>query len=313
MPSHFSRLTRLFLAFLMLAVLVVAAPAAAIGPVPPPLTAELERLYASWKTAMASRDLAAWSRTTARARQMMVRNTIVSQKREWPRALFGLAMAPPEIRGLRLSGTQMLGAQARLVYHGRIDFELDDPRRPPDAVLVLDFVNEPAGWRFFASRYFNFRDYPVESAAVARGDLSFLNAPTLALTGAAPAVPKPCPTPDYAAQIRVASFGYRTRVRLGDHHSDVVTGRATTEVVQGGLNRGVTPLVLEVEPLPDVSPDERSLEIAVHVLTPTLRTKSSTVFTYQPNNPVAPHHQLNVLVGPSTLQKGNEGRLLPGG
>ena len=297
----------------MLAGLVVRAPAAVPTPVPPPLATELERLYAAWKSAMATRDLAAWSRTTSRARQMMVRNTIVSQKREWPRALFGLAMAPPEIRGLRLAGTQRLGAQARLVYHGRIDFELDDPRRPPDAVLVLDFVNEPAGWRFFASRYFNFRDYPAESAAVARGDLGFLSTPPLALTGAAPAVPRPCPVPDYAAQIRVASFGYTTRVRLGDFHSDVISGRATTEVVQGGLRRGVTPLVLEVEPLAEVPAAERSLEVVVHALTPTLRTKSSAVFTYQPNNPVAPRHDLRVIVGPSTLHQGNEGRLIPGG
>ena len=63
---------------------------------------------------------------------MMVRNTIVSQKRDWPRALFTLAMTPPETRGLRLVGSQQLGAEARLVYHGRIDFQLADPRRPPE-------------------------------------------------------------------------------------------------------------------------------------------------------------------------------------
>lgn len=307
------RLSRLLLVALVLTGLAGVAPAAVPSAAPPPLTAELERLYASWKSAMASRDLAAWSRTTARARQMMVRNTIVSQKREWPRALFGLAMAPPEIRGLRLAGTQLLGPQARLVYHGRIDFELDDPRRPPDAVLVLDFVNDPGGWRFFTSRYFNFRDYPAESAAVARGDLGFLSAPLLALTGVAPPVPRPCPVPEYAAQIRVASFGYTTRVKLGGFHQDVVSGRATTEVVQGGLFRGATPLVLEVEPLADVPDADRSLEVVVYALTPTLRTKSSAVFTFQPNNSVAPRHELRVIVGPSTLQKGNEGQLIPAG
>ena len=54
-------------------------------------------------------------------------------------------------------------------------------------------------------------------------------------------------------------------------------GRATTEVVQGGLRRGVTPLVLEVEPVPGVPPGERSLEVTVHALTPTLRTPAGTV------------------------------------
>jgi|GEM_PF-420298 len=312
----FTRLPCLLTALLVLAALVCAsasATAAVPGPVPPPLTTELERLYSSWKSAMSSRDLTAWSRSTARARQMMVRNTIVSQKRDWPRSLFALAMTPPEIRGLRLAGSQLAGAQARLVYHGRIDFQIDDPRRPPDAVLVLDFVREPVGWRFFASRYFNFRDYPAESAAVARGDLSFLNTPTMALTGVPPPVPRPCPSPDYAAQIRVASFGYTTRVKLGDHHQDVITGRATTEIVVGGLRRGATPLTLEVEPLPEVPAAERSLEVTVHALTPSLRTKSSAVLTYQPNNPAAPRHDLSVIVGPSTLQKGNEGQLIPAG
>jgi len=126
-------------------------------------------------------------------------------------------------------------------------------------------------------------------------------------------VPRPCPSPDYAGQIRVASFGYTTRVRLGEYHQDVVVGRATTEVVQGGLRRGVTPLVLEVEPVPGVPPGERSLEVTVHALTPTLRTPSSEVFTYRPNNPAAPRHELNVIVGPSTLHKGNEGQLIPAG
>jgi len=316
MTADFLRLLRFLPAVLLVWGGVLAGGAAAAGvpsPVSPPLTAELERLYASWKTAMISRDLAAWSRTTARSRQMMVRNTIVSQKRDWPRSLFALAMAPPEIRGLRLAGSQALGAEARLVYHGRIDFQLDDPRRPPDAVLVLDFVREPAGWRFFTSRYFNFRDYPAESAAVARGDLGFLEVPSLALTGVAPAVPRPCPVPDYAGQIRVASFGYRTKVRLGDYHADEVMGRATTEVVQGGLRRGPTRLVLEVEPMAEVPAGERSLEVVVHALTPNLRTKSSEVFTYLPNNPVGPRHELMVMVGPSTLQKGNEGQLIPSG
>lgn len=313
MPNFTQRLVRRWLTLLLGVGFAAVAAAAAPAPVPAPLTTELERLYASWKTAMASRDLAGWSRTTSRARQMMVRNTIVSQKREWPRSLFALAMAPPEIRGLHLVGTQLLGPQARLVYHGRIDFELDDPRRPPDAVLVLDFVRQQEGWRFFASRYFNFRDYPAESAAVARGDLGFLSVPPLALTGVMPPVPRPCPVPDYAAQIRVASFGYITRIKLGDYHVDSVGGRATTEIVQGGLRRGVTPLVLEVEPMADVAASDRSLEVVVHALTPTLRTKSSAVFVFQPNSPVAPRHELAVIVGPSTLQKGNEGALIPAG
>lgn len=308
-----SRLLTALLAVALSAVFAAALPAHALDPVEPKLTAELERLYASWKSAMSSRNLTAWARTTARARQMMVRNSIVSQKREWPRSLFSLAMNAPEIRGLRLAGTQRLGPQARLVYHGKIDFQLDDPRTPPDAVLVLDFVQEPAGWRFFGSRYFNFKDHPVEATKISQGDLGFLNRTDMAFTGRAPAVPPPCPVPDYAGQIRVASFGYTTRVALGDHHRSTVSGQATTDVIIGGLRRGTSRLILEVEPILEVPAEERSLEISVFALTPTLKTRASRVLHFTPNNPVAPRQEVTVTVGPSTMQQGNEMDLIPSG
>ena len=272
---------------------------------------ECERLYAEWKTAMTTHDLSTWARTTARVRQMLVRNSIVSQKREWPRALFSLAMTPPEIRGLRLAGSQQLGEQLRLVYHGRIDFQLDDPRTPPDAVLVIDFVRESAGWRFFASRYFNFRDAPDEARKVARGDLGFLQRPETALTGRPPEMPRACPEPAYAGQIHVASFGYTTRLQLGEFHRDTVSGRSTTEIITGGLNRGLMPLVLEVEPIADVPPEDRSLEISIYALTPTLKTRAARVFAFHPNNPVGRHQDLRVTIGPSTMQPGNETELIP--
>ena len=260
---------------------------------------------------MTAHDLPAWARTTARVRQMMVRNTIVSQKREWPRSLFSLAMTPPEIRGLKPAGSQQLGDQLRLVYHGRIDFQLDDPRTPPDAVLVIDFLREPAGWRFFATRYFNFRDAPDEARKVAQGDLGFLQRPETALTGRAPEMPKPCPEPAYAGQIQVSSFGYSTRLQLGEFHRDLVSGRDTTEIIAGGLNRGVMPLILDVEPIADVPATERSLRISIYALTPALKTRAARVFTFHPNNPVARHHDLRVTIGPSTMQPGNETDLIP--
>lgn len=272
----------------------------------PQLVTELQRLYSAWKTAMARRDLTAWARYTSRARQMMVRNSIVSQRREWPRSLFSLAMMPPEIRGLKLAGSQQLGAQARLVYYGRIDFELDDPRVPPDAILVLDFVHDPDGWKFFASRYFNFRDYPQEAALVAQGNLSFLDQPETRLTGQAPPVPPPCPQPQYVGQIYVASFGYTTRLQLGEYHRDLISGRATTEIISGGLRRGTTPLAVTVAPLAQVAEADRLLEISIFVQTSHLQTKSARVFHWKPQPPVPEVSRHSVIVGPSTMHEGNE-------
>ncbi len=299
--------------FLLLCAFILAVlPATAQQPVDSALEPQLERIYANWKTAMLKRDLASWGKLTARSRQMMVRNLIVSQKREWPRSLFALAILPPELQNISLAGTQQLGDQARLVYHGRIDFGIDDPRTPPAAVMVVDFVREAAEWKFFGSRYYNFRDAPAEAAKVERGDLSFLSQPDMALTGRAPAVPKPCPAPDFSGQVRVASFGYTTHLTLGDHHHSTVSGKSNTEVVIGGLRRGINAMTLRVTPLADVKPEDRSLEVSVYAMTPHLRKPASRVFHFQPNNPVAENHSLNVVVGPSTMREGNESELLPG-
>ena len=250
-PMHRPAPRPVILLLMLVAALATASTRAQTTPAPASLRLELERLYASWKSAMVAKDLTAWAKTTSRAQQMMVRNTIVSQKRDWPRSLFSLAMLPPDLDGLRLAGSQAVGDQARLIYYGRIDFRIDDTRSPPDNALVLDFVREGGVWRYFVGRYFNLRNDPALARRASTGDMSFLGTEH-ALTGQAPAVPKPCPHPDYAGQLRVSSFGYTTRVQLGEFHNATITGRTSTDMITGGLNKGPTPLTVTVQPLPDV-------------------------------------------------------------
>ncbi|MGI8602888.1 MAG: hypothetical protein ACR2OZ_07790 [Verrucomicrobiales bacterium] len=276
------------------------------------VTGVLERIYAAWKSAMASQDLNTWAKYTAKSRQMAVRNSIVSQKRDWPRALFSLALTPPEIEGLRLAGSEILGDQARLVYDGQVDFRLGDPRTPPAAALVLDFVREEGDWRFYGGRYYNLQTNPALARQLTAGEIAQVSGPQAALTGRAPPMPKPCDVPDYAGQIRVASYGYATTVELGDFHRDTIVGQATNEVVIGGLRRGTNPLRVSTQPLNEVGPEDRSLEISVFAITPHLRTPAVRVFHFQPNNPVGTHFELSVNVGAATLREGNEIELLPG-
>jgi hypothetical protein len=281
------------------------------APADPRLVVELERVYSAWKSAMTGRDLDRWAQHTARSRQMAVRNTIVSQKREWPRSLFSLAMMPPEVEGLRLAGSEFVGDQARLIYHGRVDFRVGDSRTPPDGALVLDFAREPGGWKFFGQRYHNLQNDAELSRKVARGDVSELNGPASALTGRAPPVPAACPMPDYAGQMRITAHGYSVTVKLGGHHGDTVVGRSSNEIIIGGLKRGANPLTVTVQPLNQVGVDEPSLEISVYALTPHLKTPAVRVFHFQPNNPVAERYDLTVNVGAATLRQGNEIDLIP--
>lgn len=277
-----------------------------------PASSELERhlrqVYEEWKSAMVTSDLQKWARHTARSRQIAVRNTIVSQKRDWPRALFSLAIVPPEVIALRLAGSEVRGAQARLVYFGRVDFRLD--RTPPPGALVLDFVKEGGHWKYYGGRYYNLESSASLAQQIAAGQIGAIGGPQGPLTGTPPADPPLCPPPDYAGQIRVQSSGYRTAVSLGPHHQDVITDDATNEIIVGGLQRGANRLRLKVQPLEGAG-SEPSLEVSIFALTPHLRTPAVRVFHFQPNNPAAGEYDLTVTVGPSTLQKGNEIQLIP--
>ena len=191
-------------------------------------------------------------------------------------------------------------------------FRLDDPRTPPENALVLDFAREQGQWKFYGGRYFNFSNDPSLGAQVAQGNFSVLSGPGNELTGQAPPVPKPCPLPAFPGQIRVNSIGYHTKIRLGDWHQDVIDNRTSNEIVLGGLQKGTTPLHLEVQPIDGVPMDQRSLEVQVYAITEQLKTPAVRVLHFQPNNPVGPVHDLTVAVTPATLRKGNEIDLIPG-
>jgi hypothetical protein len=152
---------------------------------------------------------------------------------------------------------------------------------------------------------------PPLAKKLAAGEIDDANGPQERLSGRAPPPPKPCPLPDYAGQIRVASFGYTTTVQLGDFHRDTVSGRATNETVIGGLRRGANPLAVTVEPIDSVKAEDRSLEISIFAITPHYKTPAVRVFRFQPNNPVADRYDLTVNVGAATMREGNEIELIP--
>ncbi len=292
--------------------LLAFAPLRAAEKIDARLQMDLERVYGAWKTSMIQKDIDAWSKHTARARQMQVRNLIVSQKRDWPRALFSLALAPPEIRGLRLAGTREVGNQARLIYFGTIDFHLDDPRTPPENALLIDFARETTGWKYFSSRYLNFTRDPALTASAKSGDFSFLDKPEFALTGTPPAVPKPCPIPFYAGQIQVSSYGYETRVTLGDFHEDAISDNETTNMILGGLQRGNNPLKIDLTPIPGRKPEERSVEIVVFVvISNDTKSPAREVFRWSPPTPVGLHYEVPVPVSAISLADPTKSRLIP--
>src|SRR6478609_6224593 len=85
----------------------------------PALRTELERAYIAWLAAMRTKDMAGFSASTSRYRQMCLRNEVVSLRQQWPAAVFKSMLQAPDVSKLSFIDATATGDTARAVYFGR--------------------------------------------------------------------------------------------------------------------------------------------------------------------------------------------------
>lgn len=213
----------------------------------PALRAALERAYAPWLQAMRASDPAALAAATSRYRQMSLRNEIISQRQVWPAALFKILQAP-DISRLTFLEATALGDTARAVYFGRVDFALDTPSLPENA-LVLRFLKENGAWKFDWIQYVNFGADEATRREVKAGARQFLESQEFQLTGRYPAVPKPCREPYQIAALKILATSCKVTVDVNQGaHTETVDNNAGGRIITGGLQKGynnlrITPTV----------------------------------------------------------------------
>lgn len=271
----------------------------------PELRRHLERSYASWKQSLIAQDLGGWQRSTAAHRQMVTRNLIVSQKQEFPHALFAIPMRPPEIATLRFLGASEKGNTATAAYFGKVDLGLVDPSEVPESLLILKFVRESTGWKFDTTRLINLASAPEIQATLKNGGrATFLDEPGFAPTGEVPPVPKPCPVPDRIGVLQIASFGYATKATVNGFDVATVQDNAEEHLVIGGLKNGDNPMVVEAKPVSVPEGEERVLEINALVLTGDQKRPTIQVFSWKPEtHPVPESQKMTIFVNKITMRE----------
>jgi hypothetical protein len=244
-----------------LPVLVAVALAAAVAPVggqDPALVAQLSRAYDLWRSAMVAQDARAWAAAITTYRQVVTRNLIVSQKKNFPGAVFEVPVQPPEITGLRLLEAESAGETAHLLLFGKVDMG-GDPALIPESVFMLKFFQERGGWKFDSSKLLRLNDQPEIARQIKDGGRpEFLDWPDFTPPGKAPAVPKLCAPPEHMAGCTFQTFGYETKLRINGHDYPAMTDHAEKLFVIGGLRTGANELVLEVRPV-EIPPGEQRL------------------------------------------------------
>lgn len=229
-----------FLRWTLPAASLAAFPSGASAQTPgTPLRAQLEKIYIQWIQAMYQKDISRWSAVTSKYRQMCLRNQVVSLKQPWPRAIFQSFFRPPDLSKLTFVDASSSGANARLVYFGRVDFGFVEGEITPENPLMLHFLHEDGGWKFNTLQYVNLGEDEALKRDIRAGVRKWLERDDFLLSPDPPTMPKPCPEPYQVATLSVLAEGCKVEVEInGGPHRETIENTSAELVIIGGLRKG---------------------------------------------------------------------------
>ena len=213
------------------------------------VTDTLKGIFDDWTKAMTEKDLSLWQKSTAKFRQIGIRNMIVSQKNKWPEALFEGPVKPPNLSSMKMVKTMINGSTAQLVYLGKADFGISEDIKAPEGLLFLMFIKENNYWKFSTSRFMNLSNAEEISTSAQSGDFTFLDSPQFIPPGKVPPVPKLCPLPEMVGYLEIVSIGYETRVNVAERSKHMVINNVHKGLIIGGLKKGINPIFIETRAL----------------------------------------------------------------
>ena len=219
------------------------------GPSTSKVTETLKAVFGDWNKAMTEKDLSLWQKSTAKFRQIGIRNMIVSQKNKWPEALFEGPVKPPNLSSMKMAKTMINGSTAQLVYFGKADFGISEEVKAPEGLLFLMFIKENNDWKFSTSRFMNLSNAEEISTAAQSGNFAFLESPQFKPPGKVPPIPKLCPLPEMVGYLEIVSIGYETKVDVAERSKHMVINNVHKGLIIGGLKKGINPIFIETRPL----------------------------------------------------------------
>lgn len=241
----------------------------------------LATVYGQWRQAMVKKDFQSWKRVTAYARQIETRNTVLSQRKAFPAAVFAVPMKPPALTQLRLLSAKSKGPTAVAVYFGKVDFEVGG-QAPAQSLLVLRYLKEGTQWKFHKLAVMS--QLPGDVLADIRANkLGFLKESEFQPSGRGPRIQKQCDRADYVTDIHLISLGYETEVTINGVSEHISSDDFGTQLVMGGLRKGKNSIQIKSKKLFRAPSGKKNLKVTVHVKTGNQKNPAVTVFEFKPD------------------------------
>lgn len=198
-----------------------------------------ELVYNTFRLSLIRGNEQAWRSCTSTARQVKVRNLIVSQRGTFPQDFF---RQPHEVA--QLENFQYVGALSgcggkslAVTYLGKI--QLGTQGQAHHYAYVLEFIFEGGKWKLDQTRLFNLAHLPDVRKKLIAQDISVLkDQDGFHPYSQLPAIPANCPPPQLIGKVFVDAPGRDIQMTINGISPHDFGDERRADVISGGLKRG---------------------------------------------------------------------------
>lgn len=288
--------------FLLLAMLAALLPPGASARTDAELVGHLKKIYQTWRAAMIRKDAVTWRRFTSNTRQIKLRNRILSERRQFPGAVFETPMAPPGIANLKAMSVQVNGPTAKATYFGKVDFGIGG--EPTDNLFVISYVREASGWKYHAGEFVKLDALPDVRKELQAGNKEFLKGQDFRPDGKVekPKVVLKNPA-KYIAKAYVFCPGREVRLLVNNLSSHLFQNTKRAEVVIGGARDGRNEVQFAIKSIEGGDPED-PITVRIYLMSEVPGTKPIKALEYQVTDGSQPKSSgtLDFTVDPETAK-----------
>ena len=267
------------------------------------LVGHLKKVYQTWRGAMVRKDAVTWKRFTSNSRQVELRNRILSERRNFPAAVFKTPMAPPAISNLQAMSVQLNGPTAKATYFGKVDFGIGG--KPTDNLFVISYVREASGWKYHAGEFVKLDALPDVRKELQNGNKEFLKGKDFRPDGRVekPTVVLRNPA-KYIAKAYVFCPGREVRLLVNQISSHLFQNTKRAEVVIGGAKDGRNEVQFSIKSIEGGDPKD-PITVRIYLMSEVPGTKPIKALEYQITDGSKPKSSgtLHFTVDPDTAKK----------
>lgn len=209
-----------------------------------------ETVYNTWRLSMQRHSEPSWRSSTSYSRQVKVRNTIVSQKGNFPTDYFMNQPEPPALENFRYVGALANARKDAIAatYVGRVQV---GKGKPAESAFVLHLVREGSKWKLDQTAMFNLAQLPKVRERLNKRDLSVLQEQDgFHPYAAAPAVPAACKAPELIGKVFVDAPGREIEMHINGISVHEFADVRRADVISGGLRRGTNTITYRIKDEP---------------------------------------------------------------